>query len=183
MHLDVAAYLLLDDDRAYLGLLDDGLDLGDERLVDKRADVEATNATNETKVEDVKLERAEIEVAEETEAAELRQESNLLQLEESVDVELVLDKQLLEATDVEVVEGSQLSESLEVEVVDGEQVLEVLVGEAEVVELADVEGSSLLGGGRSAGGSSSSDSGEGADEDGGDLHFDVGVESVWELKN
>lgn len=157
-------------------LLDDGLDLGGQGLVDEVGDVEAADAVDEAEVEDVDLEGAEVEVAEDAEAAELRQQSDLLELEDVVEAEGVADEELLEAADVEVVEGGQLREGLQVEAVDGQQVLQVLVGEGEVVERAEVDRAALLGDG--AGGGSGSDSSEDAGEDGRGLHFEIGVERV-----
>lgn len=155
-----------------MGLLDDSLELRNQALLDERRDIEAADAAKKAKVENVELESAEVEVSEDTEATELRQKSDLLELEQGVDVEAVADEELLEAANVEVVEGGELGKGLEVEAVDSEKVLEVLVAEVEVVEGTEVNAGALLSGGRGAGRGSSGESGKSADEDGRGLHFD-----------
>ncbi len=169
------------------GRLDDGLELGDQGGVDEGGEVEAADGgAEQAEVEGAELEGGEVEVAEDAEAGELAQQGDLLQLQQGVDVERVLHEDVLEAAQVQVVERGQLHERLQVEPVDGVEVLQVLVGERELVEGAQVDREPLRGGGRRGrgGGSGRGRGGEGregADDDADGLHLD-GCSFFWNVK-
>lgn len=124
----------LEDNPSKLRLLNDGLDLGDQVDINKRGNIEAADAADDAQVKADQVETGQVEVAEDSRAAELRDDVYLLQLQQGVEVEDVADEEVLEADDVEVVEGGELREGLQVEAVDGVEVLQVLVCEAELVE-------------------------------------------------
>jgi len=144
------------------------LDLGDQRLVDQLAEVEAANDVHETQVEGAQVEAREVESVEDTNLSEGQEGLELLELQDGVQVEVVALEQVLEAVDVEVVDVAELSKEGQVEAVDGGQVLDVNGVEAvQVVEPGEVDiaaGLDLLGG------SSEGHSGEGRDEEAGGLH-------------
>lgn len=171
-------------------LLDDGLDLRDEGLVDQRGDIEAADgAAEDAEVEGVDLEGGQVEVAEDAEPAELGEQGDLLQLQEGVDVDGVLHEDGLEHVQVQVVDGRQLHQRVQVQAVDRVEVLQVLVLERELVEGVQVHGRPLLRLGAGRGGAG--DGGKGADEHRSRLHFcwwvwvwvEMKVEYIKILKN
>lgn len=146
------------------------LDLGDQRLVDEGAEVEAANVVDEAEVQATELETREIEAVEDTNLAEGQEGLELLELQDGVEVEDVVLEQTREGVDVEVVDLAELSEELEVEAVDGSQVLDVQgVERAKVVELREVDNATAL---NLLSRSSNGHGGEGRDEEAGGLHFD-----------
>jgi hypothetical protein len=149
--------------------LDHLCDLGHQRLVNQAVDVEAAHAVDQAKVEVAKVERRQVEAVEQAQLPQLQNHLQLLELEQRLQVELALLEQVLERQNVEVVDRAELRQKLQIQAVDNVKVLEVLVLEVEVVELRQVE----RGAGRDVRGrGGSGNSGKGADEDAGGLHFE-----------
>lgn len=150
------------------GLLRDGSDLGDERGIDERGQVEGADVVDEAELQGLEVQAGEVEGVEDTELAELDEGLKLLELQNGVDVEGLALEETLKSEGVEVVLDSQGLEDLQVQGVDAVQVVDVQRVELlQVVELGDVQLSALLGG--SGGG----DSGESTGEDGRELHFEI----------
>lgn len=148
----------------------DGLDLGDQRSIDERAEVESTDVVDEAELESSKVEAGEVEGVEDAELTELEEHLQLLELEDGVDVEDVGREQGLEGQSVEVVLDGELLEQAQVEGVDDVEVAQVKGVEAEAVELGSVENTTLL-----SSGGSSGEGGESASDHGGETHFDYGI--------
>lgn len=159
-------------------MLNNDLELGLHSLVDERAEREPGDEPELGKLEPRarELEAREVETGRERACGrELREQGNLLELEEAVDAEDVVAEEALQHREVEVVAELQVGEGLEVEAVDGLEVGEVQVGEAEVVEGVEGEGGALGHGGRGGRGSEDGRGGEAEDRgDGGELHGDDG---------
>lgn len=155
--------------------LDDLCDLGGQRLVDQAVDVKAADAVDEAKVQVAEVERRKVEAVEQAELGQLQHHLQLLELKKVLQAELALLEQALERQDVEVVDRAKLGQELQIQTVDDIQVLEVLVLEAEVVELREVERSPGL---DVLSGRSSGNGGQSADDDAGGLHFEGGWGSL-----
>lgn len=150
------------------GLLRDGSDLGDQRGIDERGQVEGADVADEAELQGLEVQAGEVEGVEDAKLTELQDGLELLELQEGVDIEGLALEETLEGEGVEVVLDSQGVEELQVQGVDAVQVVDVQGVELlQVVELRDVQLSALLGG--SGGG----DSGEGTGEDGRELHFEI----------
>lgn len=150
------------------GLLGDGSDLGDQRLINERGQVEGADVLDEAQLQGLKVQAGKVEGVKDTELAKLEDGLELLELQEGVDVEVVALEETLESKGVEVVLDSQGVEELQIQRVDAVQVVDVQRVELlQVVELRDVQLTALLGG--SGGG----DSGESTGEDGRELHFEI----------
>lgn len=157
--------------------LDDRGDLGNQRSINQRAQVEGTNVVDEAELEKLELQVAEVEGIKHAELTELEEDLELLELEDGVDVEDVGREQTLESQSVEVVADGELLEETQVQRVDDVQVAEVKGVEAQVVQGAGIEDTALLssGGGRGNGGKSAS-------EDSGELHFDYEIRSTAQVQ-
>jgi hypothetical protein len=188
--------LLLDDNGGDLSLLDNGGDLVAQELVDTEVEVAELGKVvlEETEVENVgDLDTGEVDSADEVVAAEPRQERQGLELEELVDAEvadaaLVEEEGVLEVVEAKVLLLDEREEDVLVDEVQLGEVGEALVGERQVVEAIDVEGTAEVEadlvlvedgafldlGRRSGGGGNGSES---AGDDAGELHF--GREWVW----
>ena len=151
----------------------DGLNLTNHAGGDELLEVENTDVVEETKLELLELETAQIEAIEDTELVDLEEGVQLLELEERGEVKALLLEQTLELEDVEVVDLGKVAKETELQGVDVEQVVQVDLLEAlEAIQGVDVKGERALvdlgGDGSRSGGS---EGGQGRDEDGEGLHF------------
>jgi hypothetical protein len=153
----------------------DSLYLADDAGGDELLEIQNTDVVEETKLELLELETAQVEAIENTELVDLEEGVELLELEERSEVKLVLLEKTLELKDVEVVNVGKVAKETKLKGVDVEQVVKVdLVETLEAIEGVDIKGkgalvdlSSSRGNSRGSG----SEGGESRDEDGEDLHF------------
>jgi hypothetical protein len=119
----------------------DGLDLANHAGGDELLEVENTDVVEETKLELLELETAQVEAIEDTELVDLEEGVQLLELEQRGEVKALLLEQTLELEDVEVVDLGKVAEETELQGVDVEQVVQVDLLEAlEAIEGVDVKG-------------------------------------------